>query len=1087
MSRRVRAVAAAAVLAILVVGVPVLLVRLAGWPLPSTIPDAGNVVERLRQGDIPADAVISTIAVVVWLAWLQLMWSVLWETIVNVPRLAAGRTWRPPPLVLSPVGDGVARLFSVILAVGVVTISTPGVATALSTPSGFGAASTIATLDAHESTDALENETGSVAPTPRWRVTDDDDLWSIAEHALGDGALVDQIMSLNPGLTARTLRAGMVLQLPDGAVSNGAPTTDSMTSTESSSGRYVVRDGDGMWNVADALLGDGTNHVEMTRLARGQEVAPGVVFDADTSVIHPGWVFTDEPGDATAEPDTHVVEPGDTLSDIAATELGDDAQWTSIWELNRNDQMGDGQIFDDPDLILPGWELALPPADDTPVDADGTDVADELVDAPDEPAPVDEASDPSAIDPPLVDPPSPTPEPADVPAVEARPELPVADPTDDLDEAPPVVEPVVASTSTTTTTTTEPRVGSSFDAPSDPELRSGDAPRAPSPIRMEYAALLAAGVLTLVGVRRRRALRAALPHARVPAPPPEVASTERQLRTVDAGERAARVDIASRAAAHAVVDTGERIGTIRVAKDGEVLMRFTGDATLPAPWMGSGASWTLPASIPIEMLADDARRVGQPCLALVTVGLDGEGRDVLVDLEAAGTTIIAAQPDQADDVVRAIGAGLATSLNAETIHLVTSSLGTAFLLDHPNVHLERSVAASLATATSLVGSTPDSEQSSFDLRARRTGGETWEPAVLLFAHADDVGADLVEGNSFTARDGVAVVASSSATPIPRDIAGARIVARADGWTLDAFDEQIQIIPIGVSTDDVVSLVAVLDDAARPIEPVPMTESVVTDAVAEPITPLPHDIVVRLMGGVEIVDAKGNHGAFERAKTVELIAWLATHRERATRTGARTALWELDVRDATFANVVSEARRGLGRLTPPPTGQEWLARTLNESLPLHARVVTDTDLIEQRVNHAKLAPPAHAIDVLKPAVAMIHGLPFAGTSYLWPDADGITSNLVLLATTAACELAAHALSMGDTDLVFWATGQGLKVLPGHEELIAFRMRAHARAGDLAGVRSEWESYERVITADSWSDGEPAPKLLDLRRALLTASS
>ena len=59
-------------------------------------------------------------------------------------------------------------------------------------------------------------------------------------------------------------------------------------------------------------------------------------------------------------------------------------------------------------------------------------------------------------------------------------------------------------------------------------------------------------------------------------------------------------------------------------------------------------------------------------------------------------------------------------------------------------------------------------------------------------------------------------------------------------------------------------------------------------------------------------------------------------------------------------------------------------------------------------------PRHAIDVLRPAVEMIRDLPFAGTSYLWPDADGITSRLVLLATTATAELAGHALSIGDTD-------------------------------------------------------------------------
>ena len=93
----------------------------------------------------------------------------------------------------------------------------------------------------------------------------------------------------------------------------------------------------------------------------------------------------------------------------------------------------------------------------------------------------------------------------------------------------------------------------------------------------------------------------------------------------------------------------------------------------------------------------------------------------------------------------------------------------------------------------------------------------------------------------------------------------------------------------------------------------------------------------------------------------------------------------------------------------------------------------------------------------------------------------------LATGAAAELAGHCLSMGDVDGVFWATGQGLKVLPGHEELIALRMRAHAKAGDFSGVRLEWETYERVLHADPWSDGEPAPKLVLLRRELLSTSS
>ena len=170
---------------------------------------------------------------------------------------------------------------------------------------------------------------------------------------------------------------------------------------------------------------------------------------------------------------------------------------------------------------------------------------------------------------------------------------------------------------------------------------------------------------------------------------------------------------------------------------------------------------------------------------------------------------------------------------------------------------------------------------------------------------------------------------------------------------------------------------------------------------------------------------------------------------------------------------------------PAEGEEWLARTLTEQLPIHDAVVTDSQLMQERLDRARIEPPTQAIETLRPAVEMIRDMPFAGTSYLWPDAEGITSHLVRLAISVSSEFAAHALSIGDTDDVFWATGQGLKVLPGHEELIGLRMRAHARAGDLAGVRQEWESYERVIVADSWSDGEPAPKLLALRRDLLTS--
>ena len=551
-----------------------------------------------------------------------------------------------------------------------------------------------------------------------------------------------------------------------------------------------------------------------------------------------------------------------------------------------------------------------------------------------------------------------------------------------------------------------------------------------------------------------------------------------------------------------MIGTGSQIGWVEISPDGDLDLRLTAPAVLPLPWTGEGQSWRLGAEVPIEILGDDARQVGQPCVALVQLGVTATGNELLVDLEACGVLAVAARSDQADEVVTAIATALASSLFAEVAHLVAVSLPEAALLNHRSAHRTGTADAAIELACTLVGTTAVNERSSFELRSLRTGGEMWEPAVVLLGSADDGAEVCGTGVLPAAGHGVAVVVADEHGRVPT--APARLVARADGWSLEAFGSSIELVPVGVSASDLEQINELLVDADRELEPLDPVEAIqwadgtgeaeagadVSDVVVEPVTtpafePRPHEIVVGLIGAVEVHARTGEAGSFERSKTVELIAWLTTHRDRATRSGARTALWDLDVRDATFANVVSEARRALARLVAPPEGEEWVARTLTEQLPVHDLVVTDADLVEDRLAHARVQPPSQAIETLRPAVELVRDMPFAGTSYLWPDAEGITSNLILLAITAAAEFAGHALSLGDTDGVFWATAQGLKVLPGHEELIGLRMQAHARAGDLAGVRQEWESYERVLVADAWSDGEPAPKLLALRRELLTS--
>ena len=866
---------------------------------------------------------------------------------------------------------------------------------------------------------------------------------------------------------------------------------------------YTVQRGDSVFSIAANLA----NHDEQRTLDIADEIldlnldatmADGQRF-SNPAYVEPGWVLrlpttpsANTPAAITSaavatppdlgENDVHVVAPGDTLWGIAEDEYGSGTEWAEIWDENAGDDMGGGRSFDDPNLILPGWELDVP--------AEG--VSAEVV-----------PPEPPIIATPIVETPASTP-PSEPPSPWAEPIDPVAGaaPSDPAATTAAPEAPTPTTTSTSTSTSTTPSTTTSTVVPIGGRTRAVEpgptsAPDAPAPIRLEHAAMLAAGILMLVGVRRRQRLRAATPRSRVPEPRPEVVETELLLRRIEPGERGPRIDVACRSAAFHLIGTGVQIAVVQVSPDGEIALTLSGDHFPPAPWTGDGDNvWHLPAAIPVELLSESARRVGMPCVAFAQLGVDGDGWEVLVDLEACGTLAIDGQPSQADAVVRGLAAGLATSLYAEVAHFVTVAMSPDVLLDHRNAHQAESIDAAFDHAATLVGSTSMDERSSFELRSLRTGGEMWEPAVILLTDRDAI--EQADGVPLPAAGhGIALVAVVGPNGLPG--APARLRAEPTEWILTVAGRSISMTPIGLDRADVDAVLAILHDAEQPLiwmDALVPSESPITDSTAalpgaseaddpesNTFEPIDHEIVVRLLGAVEVWSADGVRAEFERSKTVELIAWLVTHRTNSTRGLARTALWELDVRDATFANVVSEARRGMARLVTLHDGEEWLARTLTEQLPLHPLVVSDAQLVEQRLAHARLQPPSQAIETLRPAVAMIDGMPFAGTSYLWPDAEGITSNLVLLAMSACTELAEHALSMGDIELVFEATSHGLAVLPAHEGLIALRMRSYAKSGDLAGVRQEWENYERVIVADAWSDGEPAPQLVDLRRDLL----
>src|SRR5437763_3538865 len=90
-----KGLAALAALLGLVVGVPMGLLNLAGWPLPHSMPRWSAVAHALGQSQIADSTIVKGAALVCWVAWLVLVACV----VVEVAAWAAGRTAARLPVV----------------------------------------------------------------------------------------------------------------------------------------------------------------------------------------------------------------------------------------------------------------------------------------------------------------------------------------------------------------------------------------------------------------------------------------------------------------------------------------------------------------------------------------------------------------------------------------------------------------------------------------------------------------------------------------------------------------------------------------------------------------------------------------------------------------------------------------------------------------------------------------------------------------------------------------------------------------------------------------------------------------------------
>ncbi|GAA4757648.1 hypothetical protein GCM10023328_46930 [Modestobacter marinus] len=573
---RLRGLLALVLLLVALVGIPAGLLVAGGNPLPSSVPSLSDVTDALSRPD-NGEIFLSVLLIVGWLAWLFFALCVLVEFGAQLRGLPAPRL---PGLGLQQTA---AR--GLVAAVIALFIAAPGVANA-------------ATIDG---TDA--------APAA-----------SVSQQ-------VDPGPATEPA-TGQLVTPGVAEDQPAAA----APATSTRT--------HHVQAGETLWSIAEQQLGDGMRWPEIAALNRGVTQADGNAL-SDSHWVNTGWTLTlpTAAGETAQASTAYIVQPGDTLSEIAQQELGSADRFGEIVAASSSIEQPGGARLTDPDVIGVGWTLKVPKA--APASAPAP-VGDQL------PAPVEEQA--------------PAPAPADEPAPAPADEQPPAP----ADEQAPTPAPAPASASASAS------AGDSQPDAGDAELTAVDESY---PVRTVagVGSLLAAGVLGLIAVRRGAQQRRRQPGQTIPLPTGAAAAVEQELRATADPLSVETVDLALRSLAQDCTTSGRPLPAVRAARltATQFDLYLAEPAQLPGPWDGTidATVWTLPVDAAASLDAALVAGVPAPFPSLVTIGHDEEGGHVLLDLEFLGALGIRGGEEETREVLAAIAIELATSRWADDLQI----------------------------------------------------------------------------------------------------------------------------------------------------------------------------------------------------------------------------------------------------------------------------------------------------------------------------------------------------------------------------------------------------------------------------------
>ncbi|MDO8119700.1 LysM peptidoglycan-binding domain-containing protein [Isoptericola sp. b490] len=1005
---------AAIALAALVVGVPLALSVIAPIGLPQSWPgwsELGHLVMRPDDGRL-ALAVIRLIA---WGAWAAFTWAVALEAAAAARNTTARRV---------RLLGGLQRLAATLVGAVLLGLVGPSLTTSASAATGVA---------------AVQVEPSATVPMAN------PDLRSAGPRQR----------------QAENLRVGLRQAHSDDPV-------------------VVVKDGDSLWFIAERHLGDGARYPEIVALNLGRAQPDGRAL-TDAHWIEPGWQLV-LPADAVDVPPvgavpeavpaagetTVVVEPGDSLWEIAEEHLGDGDRYPEIVELNEGVTQADGDALTEPSLIRPGWVLALPgepygagASTATEPDA-GAREPDALTIEPD--------AGPGGADRGGGEPGVATPEPDDAAATRDAAAQESASPASKSDAdgasanaAPRVVPPGRGSPfmpdAASATPHAQPRP-THDSAPVESASESAPAGQVPLGLYVGLTALAAAGVVGELARRRRLQHRVRRTGERItrPVPGSPAAAAERELHAAPTPLSLRQLRTVFDHLAAACFTSGRdlpRIGAVEVAPDRVALHLVVDDPAAVEPFSSSSSPriWSAATATLAALGPIDTAGAPEPYPALVSLG-HTDRSTILVNLEAAGALRVVGDPEGAAAVVRAIVAELATSELTGRIGLTASDEFEGLARTCNPVRLqandgapERQLAADLDSTTQVLASY--GIEDTLQARSDHEAPDTWRPVVYI--HDDP--------------------------PVCSPWRGPVVITTAtegDGWRLSVGSGRGRLDPLGLeltpsrlTAEGLERITELLAAASPPASEHPAAIPAPADAeasaalaalAAPPGPPAPRDraespaLRMNVLGPLRFENVPD--GGSVSGLQAELLVYLTLNRD-CTGREIDDALWPGKRTDGEPRwGLAYRARRIVGKSNLPATRR-------GEELRLAEGVTCDWDDFKRLANSG-LAAGREGVPDLKSALALVRGRPLAGvpsSAFGW--ADPVVDEMISAIVDVAHALSRELIEGGDARGALSAATTGLAVDACSERLRDDAVAAAMAQGDINEARRIQERYDALL--------------------------